>query len=347
MSVAVDRRWDLYKVLAEPQRLRLLALSAVEELSVGELGELLGESQSNVSRQLSPLRRLGLLSERKQGTRVFVRLAEAVGADAVVGDALGQGRELCRADGVLDRVADVVARRDAVGREFFSRGHGDGPGQGARVEGFPGELPAYLFACAQLLQRRRLAVDVGTGDGRLLEVLAPLFERVIGIDREPAQLARAGERLKRRGYHNVDLVAADALEPQALGAACEPGQADVVFASRILHHAPQPGRMLKALATLMAADGVLLLLDYVAHQDERMSDQQADLWLGFAASDLRNLAQRAGLSETRVAAVPPSFCGRGPDAHVPWQLLFARRTAAARGDASPITGTTPTGDDNG
>lgn len=335
MSVAVDHRWDLYKVLAEPQRLRLLALSAVEELSVGELGELLGENQSNVSRQLSPLRRLGLLDERKQGTRVFVRLADAVSADAVVRDALAQGTELCRADGVLSRVAEVVARRDAAGREFFSR---SGEGQADADGGFPPELPAYLFACAQLLPRRHLAIDVGTGDGRLLDVLAPLFERVIGIDREPAQLARATERLTRRGYHNVDLVAADVHAPQSLRSACKAGQADVVFASRILHHAPQPGRMLKALSTLMADGGTLLLLDYTAHHDEAMSEQQADLWLGFSEADLRGLAEKAGLTDTRVAAVPNSFCGSGPDAHVPWQILFARRAADKRGEGSPVHG---------
>lgn len=336
MSLAVDHRWDLYKVLADPQRLRLLALAEAEELSVGELAELLAESQSNVSRQLSPLRRLGLLAERKQGTRVFVRLAEAVADDPVVQDALAPGRELCQADGVLARVAEVVARRDAAGREFFSSAQAvDGR------EGFPAELPAYLFACAQLLPRRQLAVDVGTGDGRLLEVLAPLFDRVIGVDREEAQLQRATERLAHRGYHNVELVTGDVHKPQDLQRVCKPGSADVVFASRILHHAPRPAQMLAALATLVAPGGALLVLDYAAHQDERMSEQQADLWLGFSHQDLSELAYKAGLSEARVTAVPSSFCGTGPDAHVPWQLLFARR-AAVSGGASPING-----DDNG
>jgi len=69
-----DKRWELYRVLGEPVRLRLLALGAHEELSVGELSELLEESQSNVSRHLAALRKLGLLRERRQGTRVLVRV---------------------------------------------------------------------------------------------------------------------------------------------------------------------------------------------------------------------------------------------------------------------------------
>ena len=48
-------RWELYRVLSEPARLRLLALTAEEELAVGELAELLGESQPNVRRATSPL----------------------------------------------------------------------------------------------------------------------------------------------------------------------------------------------------------------------------------------------------------------------------------------------------
>jgi ArsR family transcriptional regulator len=89
-----DKRWELYRVLGEPVRLRLLALASAEELSVGELSELLDENQSNVSRHLAALRKLGLLRERRQATRVLVRLHEEAVDDAVVSDALRSGRAL-------------------------------------------------------------------------------------------------------------------------------------------------------------------------------------------------------------------------------------------------------------
>src|SRR6516162_5398655 len=92
-------RWELYRILSEPVRLRLLALAADEELAIGELAELLGESQPNVSRHTAPLRQAGLLAVRKQGTRTLVRLADGAHADAVVADALGSGRALCDEDG--------------------------------------------------------------------------------------------------------------------------------------------------------------------------------------------------------------------------------------------------------
>src|SRR3954451_23769329 len=88
-------RWELYRLLAEPVRLRLLALAAEEELTIGELAELLREGQPNVSRHVAPLRKAGLVSVRKHGTRVLVQLADHAHRDAVVADGLAAGRELC------------------------------------------------------------------------------------------------------------------------------------------------------------------------------------------------------------------------------------------------------------
>src|ERR1700712_2891435 len=113
-SSGATTRWELYRVLAEPVRLKLLALAAEEELAIGELAELLGESQPNVSRHVAPLKTAGLLLSRKQGTRALVRMAEAAAADAVVADALASGRALCEADGSLAKVADVIRERDQV-----------------------------------------------------------------------------------------------------------------------------------------------------------------------------------------------------------------------------------------
>jgi DNA-binding transcriptional ArsR family regulator len=228
-----DARWQLYRLLSDPFRLRLLALSNVEELALGELAELLGESQPNVSRHAAPLRQAGLLAERRQGTRTLVRLPPEALADAVVRDAVEAGRELCEQDGSLERVAAIVRGRDEKTREFFAKA----PREGAELAWAP-ELPAYLSLFGALLPRRELAVDAGTGDGVLLDLLAPVFARVIGVDRSDAQLERAGRRVKQRGYTNVELMQAELGAPELaerVGAG-----ADVVVAARVLHHAPLP-----------------------------------------------------------------------------------------------------------
>jgi ArsR family transcriptional regulator len=301
-------------------RLKLLALAAAEELSIGELAELLDESQPNVSRHLAPLRRLGLLDERRQGTRVLVRLADAARSDAVIADALQSGRALCEPEGSLERIAQVIRRRDAPAREFFARApESDSDPQR------PDELGAYLKAIAPLMARRELAVDVGTGEGRLLEVLAPLFTHVIAVDREPAQLERARRRAELRGFGNVELLAGELHSPELHQRVATRGLADAVFASRVLHHAPRPAVAVAQLAALIRPGGAVIILDYAAHDDESMREEQADLWLGFAAQELEDFARLAGLTDVQVAPIAAPLRGTGPDRHLDWQVFSARR----------------------
>lgn len=309
-------RWELYRALAEPVRLRLLALASEEELTIGELATLLQESQPNVSRHLTPLKQAGLVVVRRQGTRALARLSEAVTADAVVRDAVESGRSLCEADGSLGRVADVLRERDRVARDFFAESRGTDLAE-------PEPLAAYVAALAPLLAHRALAVDAGTGDGTLLEVLAPAFDRVIAVDRSAAQLERAKRRVASRRFDQVVLLKAE-LEAPELRELVGHG-ADAVFASRLLHHAPRPVELLRQLAALARPGaGLVIVLDYGRHEDESMRNE-ADLWLGFEPDELVTLAREAHLSEAHVTPIPAPWCGRGKDSHLPWQVMVANR----------------------
>jgi len=329
-ALAPHPRWELYRVLAEPVRLRVLALAAEEELAIGELAGLLGESQPNVSRHLTPLKQAGLVIVRREGTRALVRLAEGATADAVVADALASGRAICESDGSLGRLAEVLRERDRVAQEFFARTDAtrerdkELAAEAATVDA----TSAYVAALARLLPDRRLAVDAGTGDGALLDVLAPAFERVVAVDRAGAQLERARTRVARRGYGNVKLLKAELGAPE-LREAVGVG-ADVVFASRLLHHAPRPVDLVKQLAILArpgregTPGGAIVIVDYGRHDDESMRDE-ADLWLGFEAAELKRFARDAGLADAEVIELPTAWCGKGKDAHLPWQVMVARR----------------------
>ena len=343
-----NARWELYRLLADATRVRLLALASIEELAVSEMAELLREGQPKVSRHAALLRDADLLRARRQGTWQLLRAAEGWQDDAVVADAVEAGLASCKLDGTIERVAEVVSARDAATREFFARG-----GRPVR-EGPPEELGAYVAALGALVWPRRLAIDVGCGDGALLEVLAPVFDRVVAVDRSEAQLSLARRRAERRGFANVRFVCGPVDGPEVrralrLELAADARQraapsadgADAVFASRILHHAPRPLAALEAMVALArpparndrpaasgprpAAAGVVVILDYEAHRDESLREQQADLWLGFAPAELCAMAERAGLVEVRAARLPAAFCGEGPDRHLRWQLVAGRR----------------------
>jgi ArsR family transcriptional regulator len=319
----LDARWQLYRLLSDPFRLRLLALAAEEELALGELADLLGESQPNLSRHAAPLRQAGLLAERRQGTRTLVRVDAAAKSDPVVCDALAAGRALCEKDGSLGRIATIVRARDQKTREFFAR-----PPRADEPLVLAPELPVYIAALASLLEAHALAVDAGTGDGALLDVLAPAFDRVVALDRSPAQLARAERRVQARGYHNVELYSAE-IGDKAVRQAVGTG-ADVVVAARVLHHAPLPRETFKALVGLLRPGGHLLLLDYARHADEALRDAQADVWMGFDARELSDFAQGSGLVSVRTRDLPRGLFQNGVDGHLSWLLLSGKRPTEKR-----------------
>jgi ArsR family transcriptional regulator len=304
-------RWDLYRTLAEPLRLRLLALVAEEELAVGELAELLKESQPNVSRAWTPLRDAGLIAARREGTRVFLSVREGAADDVVVGDALKSGRALAEKDGSLARVREVVDARDQAVRAYFDAPRERDPEALKRP---PPELGAYLYGISRF--REETALDAGTGDGGLLDVLCPMFSRVIAVDRSKAQLEAAKSRTTLRGFRNVkfiegDLHSADVKKVVGHGV-------DAVFAVRLLHHAAKPADLMKTMAKLLAPGGRIVALDYAKHDDEKMREQ-GDLWLGFGESDLRSLAKGAGLTLESAKPIAANLVPPGPDAHLPWE----------------------------
>lgn len=67
-----------FRALADPTRLRILdQLRRKDEISVGELAEVLGSSQQNVSKHLGALRAEGFVARRKAGTSSIYRIADA------------------------------------------------------------------------------------------------------------------------------------------------------------------------------------------------------------------------------------------------------------------------------
>ena len=107
------------------------------------------------------------------------------------------------------------------------------------------------------------------------------------------------------------------------------GGADLVVATRVLHHAPRPRATMQELAALARPGGKVLVIDYVRYDDERFQEQQADVWMGFSPLELRSHAEAAGLVDVSVAELPAGFVRVGPDAHLVWQSLLGTRPAKA------------------
>lgn len=309
-------RADLFRLLGDEDRLRLLALSAEEELTVSELAELLQDSQPQVSRRAQSLRAAGLLAARKDGTRTYLKAV--VDGDAVVVSALEEGRRLCRKDKSLARIPKILRDREEGSRQYFEQA-------AALSSPSPSlsSLAGFLPLLRPLLGERAqgLCVDVGAGDGTLLPLLAPLFARVFAVDRSPARLAACANVVAASDLPNVRLLEGDAADAAVYEAVYDKGGASVVVVARVLHHAARPQELLAACARLLRPQGLVVVVDYLPHEDEAMR-AQGDVWLGFAPEKLAALAQEAGLQATGAGAMPapPAL----EDSHLPWQWMAAQ-----------------------
>ena len=332
VSTRLPPRVDLFRIFAEGARLQMLALCADEELSVSELATLLNDSQPQVSRKLAPLREAGLLEARRDGTRIFLRtLREVVESDPVVADAQAEGHRLCLLDGSLARVPAIIAAREDDGRSHFETA---APASPATLNSSPEHL-AHLAALAPLFASRQLAIDVGTGDGLVLDVLAPLYQRVIAVERSRAQLARVSDRVASRGFHHVSLFSGSYDDSALIERVDAAGGADLVFAGRTLHHASRPGIAIASFARLLKRGGHLVVLDYLPHTNDELRGESGDVWLGFPVEGLARFFEDAGLTEIGSTSIPPAFHPSGPDAALSWHAWVAQKplfsSAAARG----------------
>ena len=280
----VPARADLFRLLGDEDRLRLLALCAEEELTVGELATLLGESQPQITKKSQPLREVGLLASRRDGTRTLLKGPIEVITDPVIGAALEEGRALCSKDGSLARVASVVAAREEAARRIFDSPVTDAPPQ---IDTQLADLLGWLPLLSPLLPGRALAIDVGTGEGTLLPILSPIYERVVAVDRSPARLARCAARIAAWGLPNVRLREGDVEEASLVEDITARGGADLVVLARVLHFAARPQDAIAAATRLVRPGGHLILVDDLPHDDESVREL-GHVWLGFEPAKLRS-----------------------------------------------------------
>ena len=297
-ATAAPAHADLFRLLGDEDRLRLLALCDAEELTVGELSTLLRQSQPQVTRKTQPLRDAGLLAERRDGTRILLR-AEA-NDNPIVLAALRAGQDLCLAEGRLARIPKIVAKREETARKLFA----DGAVETSPIPGV--SVEPFLPLLSSLLPGHHLAVDVGCGDGLLLPLLSPLYDRVIGVDRSAARLASAATRVASSGLPNVRLRQAEMDDSNLAQEIAKAGGADLVTIVRVLQFIARPSDVVATAARFLRAGGHLIVADHVPHKDESLREQ-GHVWLGFEPEKLRAWLSEAGLEVVAVGPLPGAF----------------------------------------
>lgn len=275
-----------FKALADPTRLRLLAVLGRGEFTVQELTTILNMGQSRVSRHLKILSDAGLLSVKREGTWAYYRLDGDNEFFREIRPFM-EARLNRHPDsfGDRERLLSALEIRRSRSLEFFDR-H-------ARQwdELVQDVLPtaAYREILLDCIPPVPVLLEIGVGTGNLLQGLRQRANRVIGVDHSPVMLEQARARVQDAGTTGVELRLG---EMQHLPVS--EGEVQWAVLNMVLHHAPQPQQVFHELGRVLCAGGGIMLADLHRHEKEWVRERMADQWLGFERGELETWLKAAG-----------------------------------------------------
>ena len=266
------------RALADPTRLRIALLIRQLELSVGEIVQILGQSQPRVSRHIRILDEAGIAQRRKEGSWVFLRPGPILVSgqlDALFGqDGTGEGRTAQRDLAKLEQVRS--ARADMAASYFAVHASEWDQLRSLHVA----ESEVELAICA-ILQTAPLGavLDIGTGTGRMIELFAGTATRFTAIDNNTEMLRVARAKLSGAGEaaSRVEIMLGDF---NALPIA--DAQYDTILFHQVLHYAQSPERVIAEAARVLTPSGRMLIVDFAAHDREELRSVHAHARLGFS-----------------------------------------------------------------
>ncbi|KKC35685.1 ArsR family transcriptional regulator [Devosia epidermidihirudinis] len=293
------------KAAGEDTRLRLLALLADGDHSVKDLTEILKQSQPRVSRHLKLLADAGLIERKAEGAWAYYGLRQGGDGAALAEWVVGR-LEDCDADRRRDieRQQAVRASQQALAAEYFAKVAGSWDLQ--KTLHVPEEAVEAAVVAALGDRVVDLLIDLGTGTGRMLELLADHYKRGIGVDASREMLAVARSRLAAAAIGHAQVRLGDIGEPDIAI-----GQADVIVIHQVLHYFDDPGRMLAQARRLLKPGGEMLIVDFAPHDLEFLRTEHAHRRLGLSHTQMSGWAAAAGLQMETVREFPGDTSKRG------------------------------------
>ncbi|WP_137391369.1 ArsR/SmtB family transcription factor [Rhodoligotrophos defluvii] len=292
------------RAVAESSRLRLLFIISHGEFNVTELTQILGQSQPRVSRHLKLLVDARLIERHREGSWVLFRLADRDHPERDLGGALARMiADLLPADDPvlardLARLEAVRAERAAAASAYFRAIAGEWD----RIRSLHVSEQRVEDEMRRILGPEPVdtLLDIGTGTGRILELLAPQARQGIGIDMSREMLALARARLDAAGLKHCQIRQGDIYHlPYASGSI------DVVTIHQVLHFLDEPERALAEAVRVLKPEGRLLVVDFAPHELEFLRETQAHRRLGISTQQFASWCHHLGLEHVEAKTLPP------------------------------------------
>ncbi|PYJ87154.1 MAG: transcriptional regulator [Verrucomicrobia bacterium] len=292
------------RALADPTRLRIMALLEKGDLSVNELQEITRMGQSRISTHLGLLQEAGLLQSRREGKRTFYKLnhdADTVGSEFIRLAVRGAKETHEHAADQLN-LKRILARRNEQAQVYFNQI----AGRFDRVYGPGRSWQAFGHLLLRILPPLTVA-DLGSGEGLLSELLARRCKKVIAVDNSEKIVAFGAAKAKKNGLKNLEFRLGDLENPPI-----EPQSVDLVILSQALHHAAVPANAIHSTFKMLRSGGQIMILDLLQHNFQKARELYGDRWLGFAESDLHRWLEEAAFKKVEISVVareeqPPHF----------------------------------------
>ena len=284
----------ILRVIADPNRLRILLLLKTEELSVAELQEILVMGQSTISTHLSQLKQAGLVEDRRTGKNNLYSLTTDLEGGKPLDEILSRAQsEIPEAGHDQAELRCVIHKRQDKMRSFF-----DSVAGRLGKDYVPGQSwKSVAEALLRLMSPMNIA-DLGAGDGTFALLLAQGAKKVIAVDTSARMIEVGRDLALRNGISNVDFRLGD-MEEVPIAAA----EVNVVFFSQSLHHALHPDRALKEAFRILAPGGRIVVLDLLKHRFEEARELYADEWLGFSEAEVENMLEKSGFTTVQTSVV--------------------------------------------
>jgi ubiquinone/menaquinone biosynthesis C-methylase UbiE/DNA-binding HxlR family transcriptional regulator len=296
----MDQVLAILRAAGEPNRLRILALCAQGDLTVSELTRILRQSQPSISRHLKVLCDAGLLERLQEGSWAFFHLASGTPTADILRSLI---EEIDDTDGIIarDRVrlGEIKQARAELAEAYFREAAGswdkiralhvdEGVVEGAIQDLLAGEAHDNLL-------------DIGTGTGRMLQLLAGRVREAVGVDQSHDMLAVARTNLSEAPYRNCNVRQADMYQLPF-----DDRSFDLVILHMVLHFADEPGDTIREAARVLKPGGTFVVVDFAPHAMEELRDNHAHRRLGFRAEEVERWAAEQGLQTTDVRTLPGS-----------------------------------------
>jgi ArsR family transcriptional regulator len=283
----------ILRVIADPNRLRILLLLRDEELSVAELQEILVMGQSTISTHLSQLKQAELVEDRRTGKSNLYRLTTS-GGGGVLNELMTQAAmEIPEAAADQAAMRLVLKKRSERMRSFF-----DSVAGRLGKDYVPGRSWKSLSEALIRLLPPMVIADLGAGEGTFSLLLAQRATKVIAVDTSAKMLEVGRAQALRHGLGNIEFRQGDMEEVPI-----EDAQVDLVFFSQSLHHAVHPERAVHEAWRILRPGGRIVILDLAKHRFEEAREIYADEWLGFSEAELETMLGKAGFGDAQTSVV--------------------------------------------